>query len=188
VTDRDISVRLLAEFQEKAEALGVVVLRAAAMANATKAVTEWAASLTADRVLISSDVLDRAPEVAAALSSAGLQVLPHAPPAVARDVAVGVSLARMAIAETGSVLLSEPTLADRAVSLLTLAHVILIPTDRLVPSLDAAAPELRALALEPGGGFSTLVTGPSRTADIERVLTVGVQGPGMIMNLFVDDL
>jgi L-lactate dehydrogenase complex protein LldG len=33
-----------------------------------------------------------------------------------------------------------------------------------------------------------LVTGPSRTADIERVLTVGVQGPGKVMTLFVDDL
>ena len=42
----------------------------------------------------------------------------------------------------------------------------------------------------PGNGrwFSTLVTGPSRTADIERVLTVGVQGPGKVMTLFVDDL
>ena len=29
---------------------------------------------------------------------------------------------------------------------------------------------------------------PSRTADIERVLTVGVQGPGKVMTLFVDDL
>jgi L-lactate dehydrogenase complex protein LldG len=47
---------------------------------------------------------------------------------------------------------------------------------------------LRQVALTPGGAFATLLTGPSRTADIERVLTVGVQGPGKVMTLFVDDL
>jgi L-lactate dehydrogenase complex protein LldG len=58
----------------------------------------------------------------------------------------------------------------------------------LVASLDDAAPVIRELSLAKGGTFSTLVTGPSRTADIERVLTVGVQGPGKVMTLFVDDL
>ncbi|MDQ3413285.1 MAG: lactate utilization protein, partial [Chloroflexota bacterium] len=40
----------------------------------------------------------------------------------------------------------------------------------------------------PGGAYATLVTGPSRTADIERVLTVGVQGPARLIVLFVDEL
>ena len=47
---------------------------------------------------------------------------------------------------------------------------------------------LREIASRPGGSYATLVTGPSRTADIERVLTVGVQGPARIAVLFVDDL
>jgi L-lactate dehydrogenase complex protein LldG len=72
--------------------------------------------------------------------------------------------------------------------MLTLAHASLCPTAALVASLDDAAPVIRQLSLAQGGGFLTLVTGPSRTADIERVLTVGVQGPGKIMTLFVDDL
>jgi L-lactate dehydrogenase complex protein LldG len=63
-----------------------------------------------------------------------------------------------------------------------------IPTSALLPTLDEAAPILKALALAPGRNMVTLVTGPSRTADIERVLTVGVQGPGRVMILFADDL
>ena len=97
-------------------------------------------------------------------------------------------MGRLAIAETGSVLLSEPTLEDRSVGMLTLAHATICPTAALVASLDDAAPVIRELAVAGGGELSTLVTGPSRTADIERVLTVGVQGPGKVMTLFVDDL
>jgi len=124
------------------------------------------------------------------LISAGLHVRPPASPAETRDASLGLSMGRLAIAETGSVLLSEPTLEDRSVGMLTLAHATICPTAALVASLDDAAPVIRELALTSSGSgaFSTLVTGPSRTADIERVLTVGVQGPGKVMTLFVDDL
>jgi len=97
-------------------------------------------------------------------------------------------MGRLAIAETGSVLLFEPTLAERSIGMLTLAHATICPTAALVASLEDAAPVIRELALVKGAAFSTLITGPSRTADIERVLTVGVQGPGKVMTLFVDDV
>ena len=41
--------------------------------------------------------------------------------------------------------------------------------------------DLRAQAKRPGGGYTSLVTGPSRTADIEMSLTVGVQGPERVI-------
>jgi L-lactate dehydrogenase complex protein LldG len=109
-------------------------------------------------------------------------------PAQVRDAPFGISLAHLAVAETGSLLLAEPTLEDRTVGLLTLAQAIICPTGALVPSLDEAGAALRRLALAPGRGMATLVTGPSRTADIERVLTVGVQGPGKVAVVFIDEL
>jgi L-lactate dehydrogenase complex protein LldG len=132
--------------------------------------------------------MQRAPDLAAGLEGAGLVVQSSMAPRETRDAPVGLSLAHLAIAETGSALLSEPSLEDRSVGMLTLAQAIVCPTSALVPTLDEAGPLLREMALRPGGTFSTLVTGPSRTADIERVLTVGVQGPGVVMTLFVDDL
>ena len=180
--------RLLGEFREKAEPLGVTVHRVGSDAAAAQAVADWAQSLEADSVIVASDVTQRMPGIAPALTSAGLRVQPPALPAETRDAPIGLSMGRLAIAETGSVLLSEPTLEDRSVGMLTLAHATICPTAALVASLDDAAPVIRELALENGSAFSTLVTGPSRTADIERVLTVGVQGPGKVMTLFVDDL
>jgi len=180
--------RLLDEFREKAEPLGVTVLRVASAAAAAQAVAEWAQSLEADSVIVAAEATRRMPDISPALTSAGLIVQPPASPAETRNAPLGLSLAHLAIAETGSVLLSEPTLEDRSVGMLTLAHASICPTAALVASLDDAAPVIRELALSTGGAFSTLVTGPSRTADIERVLTVGVQGPGKVMTLFVDDL
>jgi L-lactate dehydrogenase complex protein LldG len=188
VSSENDTDRLLAEFREKAEALGIIVARVASSLDAGETIAEWADALGADRVVLSSEAADYAPGVVDALTRNGLQILPSMEPLATRDMPLGVSLARLAIAETGSALLSEPTLADRSVGMLTLAQTILCPTSALVASLDDAVTDLRARATIPGGSFSTLVTGPSRTADIERVLTVGVQGPGKIMTLFVDDL
>jgi L-lactate dehydrogenase complex protein LldG len=178
---------LLDEFREKAEPLGVTVLRVASAAAAAQAVAEWAQALETDCVIVASEVTQRMPHVGTALAATGLRVLPPATPAETRDSPLGLSMGRLAIAETGSVLLSEPTLEERAIGMLTLAHATICPTAALVATLEDAAPVIRELSLAQGGAFSTLVTGPSRTADIERVLTVGVQGPGKVMTLFVDD-
>jgi L-lactate dehydrogenase complex protein LldG len=180
--------RLLDEFREKAEPLGVAVRRVASAEAAAHAVADWALSLEADCVIVASEVMRQMPSITTALTSAGLRVRPSASPAETRDAPLGLSLGRLAVAETGSVLLSEPTLEDRSVGMLTLAHATICPTTVLVASLDDAAPVIREVSLAKRGAFSTLITGPSRTADIERVLTVGVQGPGKIMTLFVDDL
>jgi L-lactate dehydrogenase complex protein LldG len=188
VSTQDEVERLLEEFREKAEPLGVTVLRVSSSEVAAQAVAEWAHSLEADGVIVDSEVAQQMPNIGAALTSAGLRVRPSVSPGETRDAALGLSMGRLAIAETGSVLLSEASLEDRSVGMLTLAHATICPTAALVASLDDAAPLIRELSLAKGGAFSTLVTGPSRTADIERVLTVGVQGPGKVMTLFVDEL
>ncbi len=179
---------LLAEFREKAELLGVTVVRAGSVGDAAQVLANWVLSGESRAVVATTELLERALNLEALLEAAGIKVNPSASPVETRDTPFGLSLACLAIAETGSLLLCEPSLADRSVGMLSLAHAIICPTTALAPSLADAAPELRRLALQPGGSFTTLVTGPSRTADIERVLTVGVQGPGAVLALFVDEL
>lgn len=106
--------------------------------------------------------------------------------AAVRDAPLGITAARLAIAETGSVLLHENELNGRSVSLMTQHLVVLCPASALVPSLDEAAPVLREIA-HTGPSYATFVTGPSRTADIERELAVGVQGPGELHVIFLTD-
>jgi L-lactate dehydrogenase complex protein LldG len=179
---------LLDEFRLKVEPLGVTVSRVGGAANAIAMLAEWLAAMGATAVIVSDELAARAPTLVNELESAGVGVRAAGTPQETRDAPAGMSLAHLAIAETGSMLLAEPSLEDRSVGMLTLAQAIVCPTAALVPTLDEAVPLLREIALRPGGSFTTLVTGPSRTADIERVLTVGVQGPGVVMTLFVDEL
>jgi L-lactate dehydrogenase complex protein LldG len=177
---------LLAEFAARAGAVGATVERVPDVATAARSLAAVAREVETAWMLTSAELLTAAPSLADALAENGVAVAVPKGPNEARDAPLGASLARLAIAETGSTLLAEPTLADRSIGLLCLTQLILVPTEALVASLDDAAPVLRELALRPGGGMATLVTGPSRTADIERVLTVGVQGPGRVGVIFVD--
>ena len=95
------------------------------------------------------------------------------------DAEVGLVRGELAVAETGSILLIEPNLIDRTVSMLCHTLVEAIPRDRIVASLDDCASWLsQHTASNPTANtYATLSTGPSRTADIERSLTIGVQGP-----------
>ena len=95
------------------------------------------------------------------------------------DAELGISFALLAVAETGSVLLGSNSAEDRLVGILALNHAVIVPAARLLRSLDDAAADLRQLTARGKQQlrYVQFVTGPSRTADIERVLTIGVQGP-----------
>ena len=94
------------------------------------------------------------------------------------DRPVGLTQAALGVAETGSLLLIEPDPLDRCISLLTRHLIVALREDDIVPTLDDA---FAWLAAQPrAAAYATFVTGPSRTADIERSLTIGVQGPARL--------
>jgi L-lactate dehydrogenase complex protein LldF len=98
-------------------------------------------------------------------------------------VRVGVTGALAGIAETGSLLLVSGAGQTLTASLLPEIHVAVLKMSRLVPTLADALrrPEVRTA---PAG---VIITGPSRTADIEMTLTIGVHGPGELHVFLVDD-
>ena len=176
----------LALFRERAGALGVTVHRVSAIGGAAQMIGEVAGANGDPVAIVSSEAMMAWPGLVEALAEAGVSVELAGDPARTRDAPLGVSRAGTAIAETGSVLLAETTVADRTVGMLVMTHVVLCPSVGLRATLEDAADALRAAASRPGASYATLVTGPSRTADIERVLTVGVQGPSRLVVIFVD--
>lgn len=95
---------------------------------------------------------------------------------ICATIPVGISSADYGLADTGSlVLLSSPREA-RMISLLPPVHIAVLPRERILTGLD----ELFTLVPQPAEISSSmvLITGPSRTADIEQILVRGVHGPG----------
>lgn len=113
------------------------------------------------------------------LCDKGIEIREAASPASIADAPAGLSGAELAIAETGSVLLAENALEARVVGMLTLTHFVLVRAGTLFPMLEDAGKKLQELTKVGSDQrrYMSLVTGPSRTADIERTLTIGVQGP-----------
>ncbi len=95
----------------------------------------------------------------------------------------GITSADYALADTGSIVLLSSREEARLVSLLPPCHIALIPQSRILANLD----ELFTLVPLPSQRSSSmvLITGPSRTADIEQILVRGVHGPGKVHAVIV---
>ncbi len=178
----------VALFTERATPLGTIVERVGDSAGLASLIKTAADSAGTGEVSVSRQVADAAPGLIAKLQEQGITCDVVQGRDQARDKAVGVSMAYRAIAETGSVLLHERHIQDRAPSLMTIHNLVIVRTSDLIPSLDETPELLREIATGGPGGYATFVTGPSRTADIEMSLTVGVQGPFQIAMIFVDQL
>ncbi len=81
-----------------------------------------------------------------------------------------------AIAETGTLVLDSGSEDVRIATMLSETHIAWIPAGRIVPDTASLSAFLIG-KMKSLPGYLAFITGPSRTADIERVLAIGVHGP-----------
>jgi L-lactate dehydrogenase complex protein LldG len=98
---------------------------------------------------------------------------------------LGLTGAEYAVAASGTLVMVAAPGRPRAFSLLPPLHIALIRTAQILPDLAALTRQLRQdyPGRQPSG--VALISGPSRTADIEQTLTVGVHGPGELHILLI---
>jgi L-lactate dehydrogenase complex protein LldG len=111
----------------------------------------------------------------------GADLGPDASRAELLACSLGVTGAQAAIAETGTLVLTSGAERHRLISLLPPIHVAVLEASQIVETLGDA------LKLARGHPAVTFITGPSRTADIELTLVVGVHGPKELHVLLIDD-
>jgi L-lactate dehydrogenase complex protein LldG len=111
-------------------------------------------------------------DIAGSLRALGVEIVPpQADKRLVAECELGVTGVDAALPETGTLLLRSAPDRPRVVSLLPRVHLAILTPAALRPDLHQAFAEAKDAA------YSVLVTGPSRTADIELTLTLGVHGP-----------
>jgi L-lactate dehydrogenase complex protein LldG len=90
---------------------------------------------------------------------------------------VGITGCEALIAQTGSVLVTSRSSGGRALTCLPPHHVVLATAEQLIADLPTAYALLRQRYQPEWPTFMGLITGPSRTGDIERILVLGAHGP-----------
>jgi L-lactate dehydrogenase complex protein LldG len=177
-----------ARFCIEAAAVGSEVSDLASVAGPAGAIREWLAGLGLGSAVVDSD--PRWSSIGFSIreitESAGLAVDTVDGSTIPGDLAeidLGITLADAAIAETGTIIQCARPFRPRSISLVPGCHLALVPRDRLLGSLEDFFEGIMSGADWAGGdadfgSYFTWMTGPSKTADIEKVLTVGVHGPG----------
>jgi L-lactate dehydrogenase complex protein LldG len=156
---------MVEQFTVAAEAVGASVKRFTSREGVAAALDE----IVGDRPAVASPILEHFKSL--------IDTISFLPPDQSDRAYIGISAAQAAIAATGSLLLELGDPAERSATALPPVHVVLLRASTIVPDLSALGGALQQHLASPGPSYLSLITGPSRTADIERVLTIGVHGP-----------
>lgn len=97
---------------------------------------------------------------------------------------VGITEIQWGIAELGTLVQTGQEIDNRICSTLVPIHIALIKTANLLPELDNVIDLIDEMPQIPS--FIGLITGPSRSSDIERILAIGVHGPKQVIAVFID--
>ena len=90
---------------------------------------------------------------------------------------VGFSMAELGVAASGTCMVNTDAEEGRLAGMLSEISVLALKKSEIYPHLPAIAEKLRARMGDSAPTYTTFITGPSRTADIERVAAIGVHGP-----------
>jgi L-lactate dehydrogenase complex protein LldG len=182
----------VARFCQELAAAGGQAHRVADAAEARRAILDMVQSRSIRRVLLGQgDVLD-ALQLAEPLRAASVEVVAvgsaqAADRATLFGAELGISGVGYLIAETGSVIVASQPNQPRSLSLLPPLHIAVAGRWQILPDLFDLFTRL-GNNLDELSACLTIITGPSKTGDIELRLVTGVHGPGEIHVLLLDAL
>lgn len=173
---------LLEQFESELAKVGARVYHAASTESAAQYIELTALERKAKTIVAAdAEVVERI-GLQRRLDKSGISYVTEASDAdfrrTAIEAGIGVSGVDYALADTGTLVLLASRGHARSISLLPPVHIAIVKPDQIVSGLDDL---FQLLRFEKGvndlGSAVTFITGPSRTADIELTLVVGVHGP-----------
>lgn len=183
---------LVTQFELELTRLGVRFHRALNFDDASRYVERVAVERETKQVVTWDASIITQSGVASRLSEHGIDVLTENADeflATAAVAEIGISGVDYAISDTGTLVLVARKGQARSISLLPPIHIALVETDQIVSGIGDLFELLAPVAARDGQDLwsaITFITGPSRTADIELKLVVGVHGPQQLHVILLD--
>lgn len=169
---------VVAHFEEQARRMASTTARVATLAQVPQTLATWLRENGLPGEGVCWETLAGLDWV-----GAGLRLEPRAP----RDAdRLGVTGAFAAIAETGTLMLLSGPGTPASTHLLPETHVALVPASRVLRHYEDAFALMRAERGKPARAVN-LVSGPSRTGDIEQTIVLGAHGPYRVHLLIVEE-
>ena len=168
----------VALFKQNLEAVDGHCIVAQGEADIAEALTQIISALQKTKLRAQRIAISDAPELERLMHMTDLEIeelgiAPNASDIFSFDV--GVTTAQAAIAETGTLVLDSARERHRLVSLVPPVHIAIVDSATIYATLGETLTMLQnGKELSPA---VTFITGPSRTGDIELILTIGVHGP-----------
>lgn len=162
------------QFEENLRRLGGTMIRCQSEEDAARALTEMALA-EGWRQVATHDAASLRP-LQESLRQAGCHL--HRPEAGAELMAAceaALTTCRCAVAQFGSLMVDSAGEGGRALTVVAPHHVVVVRPDQIVPDMPSALAQVERGSRSPS--MVGLITGPSRTGDIERILVMGAHGP-----------
>jgi L-lactate dehydrogenase complex protein LldG len=103
-----------------------------------------------------------------------------------REAELGITACDCLIAQTGSIVVSPQSAGGRLFSVLPPVHLVIARRDQLLSDLASALAFIRRRYDGQWPSTLSIITGPSRTGDIEKVLVLGAHGPKRLAVFFAE--
>jgi L-lactate utilization protein LutC len=176
-------------FQKEIESLGGRGYVASDSADVPNIIADIATHSNSKRAVIQASMIQDEDQIAKELESRGINVtkLPasssHIETLSKADLAI--TRADMAVAHSGTLIIKTSEDQDRLMSCFPRIHVAIVSASKIVANLSDAVPYLREHLSKDETCTISLISGPSRTADIEMKQVLGVHGPHEVHVIFV---
>lgn len=177
---------LFPEFEKRASAASTEIFRVKTAIEAQEVVANLVKFTNAKKVVIVDSPLQSAAGINQQLQSMGVTIHTDAADIAehAESADIGISTVEFGIAESGSVCMDGYAFESRLVSMLPPLHIAFMNSKNVVLGITEA---FEIISKVYDRGYISFITGPSRTADIERVLTIGVHGPSRFILIAIDE-
>ena len=173
-------------FKEKAEAFTVKVIRCASCEEAEKTINQEIKEGGFKKVVsVPLEIVDLGTIKEQALKD-GVDFITDLSRDIVEQADLGISEFDLGISTLGTIVQDASDVYKILVSTLPLTHLVIINTKSLVAAYEDSLEVIQKTYGNEIPSFITYVTGPSKTADIERVLTIGVHGPEYLTIVCVD--